>query len=60
MTICANCRKPVFKVKNPGPSGAWYHKRTASVSCYPGAGSEKRAEPVEVERSARDRQAVHG
>ena len=58
MKICANCRKRVFKVRNPGPSGAWYHSHTASVSCYPGAGSEKRADPVEVELPAQDRQPV--
>ena len=42
---CANCGKAIFKVRKPGPSGAWYHHSNASVSCYPGAGSAKRAEP---------------
>lgn len=44
VVICANCRKRLHRQRN----GAWYHNRNASVSCYPGGGSEKRAEPREV------------
>lgn len=38
---CANCRKPIHMQRN----GDWYHDQTASVSCYLGQGSPKRAEP---------------
>ena len=48
ITICQNCRRRLFKVKNPGPSGAWYHRRNASTSCRPGEGGTK-ALPLEIE-----------
>jgi hypothetical protein len=49
IVICQLCRRRLFKVENPGPSGAWYHVRGGSVSCRPGEGSERRATPLEIE-----------
>ena len=43
--LCCNCRKPIFRQSG---QGAWYHRRSASVSCYPGSGSWKRASEPEV------------
>ena len=43
---CANCGKPIFRLANQGD---YYHKRTASTSCYPGRGHWKRATPREIE-----------
>lgn len=42
--FCAYCRKRIHRQRN----GAWYHDHNASVSCYPGEGSWKRATPVGV------------
>lgn len=41
-TYCHYCRKRIFKAKN----GDWYHVRSGSVSCSPGAGSDRRALPA--------------
>lgn len=43
--ICASCRRLLHMQRN----GAWYHNHNGSVSCYPGQGSEKRANPIRVE-----------
>lgn len=42
---CIYCRRLIWRQRN---QGAWYHRRTASASCYPGSGSWKRATPPEV------------
>lgn len=44
MAICANCRRRLHRQR----SGAWYHDHNASVSCWPGDGSGKRATPLSV------------
>jgi hypothetical protein len=40
-TRCIYCRKVIRLMRN----GAWYHDHNSSTACYPGSGSEKRAEP---------------
>ena len=47
-STCGGCRRQLFKVANPGPSGAWYHTHNGSVACYPGDGSGRKAMPVSV------------
>ena len=47
ITICQLCRRRVYQVRN----GDWYHERSASTSCRPGEGSDRRALPVEIEVS---------
>ena len=42
VTICGFCRKGIHRQRN----GEWYHNHSASVSCYPGDGSDKRAFPA--------------
>jgi hypothetical protein len=42
-TQCCYCRREIQLMRN----GAWYHKRNASVSCWPGQTSSK-ATPAAV------------
>jgi hypothetical protein len=41
---CCYCHRAIYMVV----SGDWYHDHNASVSCYPGAGSDRRATPAGV------------
>lgn len=45
---CANCGKPIWRQRG---KGVWMHRATASASCYPGSGSWRKANPVEVPRA---------
>jgi hypothetical protein len=42
---CEWCRKPI---RRTGAGADWYHRHNASISCYPGSRSCKRASPYEV------------
>jgi hypothetical protein len=48
--ICASRRRPLHMQRND----AYYHDHNASVSCYPGTGSSKRANPIRVAESERN------